>query len=55
MIERVIGLQFLKDGMHTVYKIEKTHLAIATQGVGSTYAHEDILKYSRSKSQRSSK
>jgi hypothetical protein len=30
MIERVIGLQFLKDEMHTVYKIEKTHLAIAT-------------------------
>ena len=24
MIERVTGFYFLKDGMHTVYKIEKT-------------------------------
>jgi hypothetical protein len=42
MIERVIGLRFLKDGMHNVFKIEKTHLAAATQGAGSFYAHEDI-------------
>jgi hypothetical protein len=55
MIERVIGLRFPKDGMHTVYKIEKTHPAIATQGVGSTYAHEDILESSHSRSQRTSK
>jgi hypothetical protein len=25
MVERITGLQFPKDGMHTVYKIEKTH------------------------------
>jgi hypothetical protein len=24
LIERIIGLQFLKDGMYIVYKIEKT-------------------------------
>jgi hypothetical protein len=42
MIERVIGLQFLKDGMHTIFKIEKTHPAAATQGAESFYAHEDI-------------
>jgi hypothetical protein len=41
--------------MHTIYKIEKTHPAVATQGMGSTYAHEDIPKSSRSRSQRSSK
>jgi hypothetical protein len=53
MIERV-GLRFPKDGMHTVYKIEKTHPATATQRTGSTYAHEDIPESSRSRSQRSS-
>jgi hypothetical protein len=31
MIERVTGFYFPKDGMHTVYKIEKTHPAAATQ------------------------
>jgi hypothetical protein len=55
MIERVIGLRFPKDGMHTVYKIEKTHPAIAIQGTGSTYAHEDIPESSHSRSQRSRK
>jgi hypothetical protein len=55
MIERVTGLQFLKDGIHTVYKIEKTHPATATQGAGCSYAHEDILESSRSRSLRSSK
>jgi hypothetical protein len=55
MIERVTGLRFPKDGMHTIYKIEKTHPAAATQGAGSTYAHEDVPESSRSRSQRSSK
>jgi hypothetical protein len=41
--------------MHTIYKIEKTHPAAATQGAGSSYAHEDIPDSSRSRSQRSSK
>ena len=30
MIERVTGFYFLKDGLHTVYKIEKIQLAAAT-------------------------
>jgi hypothetical protein len=30
MIERVTGLRFPKDEMHTIYKIEKTHPAVAT-------------------------
>ena len=30
MIERVTRFYFPKDGMHTVYKIVKTHLAAAT-------------------------
>jgi hypothetical protein len=55
MIERVTSLRFSKDGMHTVYKIEKTHPAAATQRAGSTYAHMDIPESSRSMSQRSSK
>jgi hypothetical protein len=29
MIERVTGLRFSKDGIHTVYKIEKTKPAVA--------------------------
>ena len=32
MIERVIGYRFEKDGLHTVYKIEKT------RGTGATRA-----------------
>jgi hypothetical protein len=30
MIERVTGLRFPKDGIHSIYKIEKTFLATAT-------------------------
>jgi hypothetical protein len=35
MIERVTRLQFPKDGMHMVYKIEKTHLAKLLKGWGA--------------------
>jgi hypothetical protein len=31
MIERVIGRRFPKDGIHTIYKIEKTRPAVASQ------------------------
>ena len=55
MIERVTGFYFLKDGMHTVYKIEKTQPATATQGVGSSHAHVDIPESSRSRSHRGGK
>ena len=48
MIERVTEFYFSKDGMHTVYKIEKTQPAVATQGVGSSHAHVNIPESSRS-------
>ena len=41
--------------MHTVYKIEKTQPAAATQGVGSSHAHVDIPESSRSRSRRGGK
>jgi hypothetical protein len=46
MIERVTGLRFPKDGIHTVYKIEKTKPAVAasTQRARRSYTHEDILR-----------
>jgi hypothetical protein len=55
MIERVTGLTFPKDRIHTVYKIEKTKLAAATaaQRAGSSYTHEDIPEGSHSRSRRS--
>jgi hypothetical protein len=55
MIERVTGLRFLKDGIHTDYKIEKTKpaAAAATQRAGSSYTHEDIPDGSHSRSRRS--
>ena len=42
LIERVIGISFPKDGMHTVYKIEKTQPATTSQAAGGSHAHEDI-------------
>jgi hypothetical protein len=56
VIERVTGLRFPKDGIHTIYKIEKNHptvVAAATQGARSSYTHEDIPEGSRSRSRRS--
>jgi hypothetical protein len=55
MIERVTGLRFSKDGIHTIYKIEKTKPAAAgaTQRTRSSYTHEDIPEDSHSRSKRS--
>ena len=55
MIERVTGFYFPKDGMHTVYRIEKTQPAATTQGAGTSHAHVDISESSRSKSHRGGK
>ena len=55
MIERVTGFYFPKDGMHTVYKIEKTQLAVATQRTGSSHTHVNIPKSSCSRSRRGGK
>jgi hypothetical protein len=53
MIERVTGLRFPKDGIHTVYKIEKTHpAAAATEAARSSHTNEDIPEGSRSRSKR---
>ena len=54
-VERVTEFYFSKDGIYTVYKIEKTQSAIATQGVGSSHAHVDIPKSSHSRSRRGGK
>ena len=55
MIERVTGFYFPKDGMHTVYKFEKTQPAAATQRGGSSHIHVDILESSHSRSYRGGK
>jgi hypothetical protein len=56
MIERVTGFYFSKDGMHTIYKIEKTQPAAASQAAGGcSHAHEDIPESSRSRSHKSNK
>jgi hypothetical protein len=55
LIERVIGLGFPKDGMHIVYKIEKTQPTVASQATRGPYAHEDVLESSRSRSQNGDK
>ena len=55
MIERVTRFYFPKDGMHTVYKIEKIQPATATQGAGSSHAHVDIHESSCSRSHRGGK
>ena len=55
VIERVTGFYFMKDGMHTVYKIKKTQPTAATQGARSSYAHVDIPESSRSRSHRGGK
>jgi hypothetical protein len=41
--------------MHTVYKTEKTQPTIASQAMGSSYAHDDIPKSSRSRSRNGKK
>jgi hypothetical protein len=56
MIERVTRFYFPKDGMHTIYKIEKTQPTTASQATGGcSHAHEDIPESSRSRSRKSNK
>ena len=55
MIKRVTRFYFPKDGMHTVYKIEKIQPATATQGAGSSHAHVDIPESPHSRSHSGSK
>jgi hypothetical protein len=55
LIERVTWIRFPKDVMHTIYKIEKTQPAAASQAVGGSYAHKDIPESSRSRSCKGNK
>ena len=49
MIERVTSYRFDKDGLHTVYKIEKTQASGASRVVRRSSLVEDVLESSRSR------
>ena len=55
MIERVTGYKFDKDGLHTIYKIEKTQDVGASRSVRCSPLVEDIPESSRSRSRKSKK
>ena len=55
MIERVSGYRFDKDGLHTVYKIEKTQGAGASRTVRCSPSVEDMLESSRSRPRKEKK
>ena len=49
MIERVTGHKFVKVGLHTVYKIEKTQASGASRAVRRSPSVEDVPESSRSR------
>ena len=55
MIERVTGYRFDKDGLHTVYKIEKTQASGASRVVRRSPSVEDVLGSSRSRPHKEKK
>jgi len=55
MIERVTGYKFNKDGLHTVYKIEKTQASGASKAVRRCPLVEDVPESSRSRSHKDKK
>ena len=55
MIERVTGYKFDKDGLHTVYKIEKTQASGASKAVRCSPSVEDMPESSRSRSHKGKK
>ena len=55
MIERVTGYKFDKDGLHTVYKIEKTQSSGASKAVRCSPSVEDVPESSRSRSRKGKK
>jgi hypothetical protein len=56
MIERVTGHCFDKDGLHTVYKIEKTQSSGASKAVRHlSSADEYVPEFSRSRSSKGKK
>ena len=55
MIERATGYKFDKDGLHTVYKIEKTQASGASKAVRRSPSVENIPESSRSRSCKDNK
>ena len=55
MIGRVTGYKFDKDGLHTVYKIEKTQASGASKAVRRSPSVENIPESSRSRSRKGKK
>ena len=55
MIERVIGYRFEKDGLHIVYKIEKTQGAGASRAVRCSPSVVDVPESSRSRPHKEKK
>ena len=49
MVERVTGYKFDKDGLHTIYKIEKTQALGANWAVRRSPLVEDVIESSRSR------
>jgi len=54
-IERVTGYKFEKDGLHTVYKIEKIRGAGASRAVRRSPSVEDVPELSRSRPRKEKK
>ena len=55
MIERVTGYKFDKDGLHIVYKIEKTQASGASKAMRRSPSVEDVPESSRSRSRKGKK
>ena len=55
MIERVTGYRFEKDGLNTIYKIEKTQGAGASRVVRRSPSVEDMPQSSRSRPRKEKK
>jgi hypothetical protein len=53
MIERVTGIRFPKDCIHTVYKIEKAHAGVSTQA--GRASHADIPESSQERAKGGAK
>ena len=55
MIERVTGYKFDKDGLHTIYKIEKTQASGASKAVRCSPSVEDVPESSCFRSRKGKK
>ena len=55
MIERVTGYKFDKDGLHAIYKIEKSQASGASKAVRCSPSVEDMPESSCSRSRKDEK